>query len=196
MPLKPRFRAGLDIKANDFLNEFVVLKNIFSPIECEKIINLRGNKGSSYVTSETGPILNYLSRRSSTNFIHFNKHMTWVLDRISFVINEANKNLYKFNIAYLNDINILEYKPEGFFGMHLDVGMDQLSYRKLSLVAFLSNPEDYEGGKLTFYQKETNFTQDKGTVILFPSYLYHQVEPVTKGLRYTMVAWACGPPFK
>ena len=35
-----------------------------------------------------------------------------------------------------------------------------------------------------------------GTVIIFPSYTHHRVSPVTKGTRYSVVAWYGGPPFK
>ena len=32
--------------------------------------------------------------------------------------------------------------------------------------------------------------------IAFPSYVLHEVQPVTKGTRYSLVAWAAGKPFK
>jgi PKHD-type hydroxylase len=35
----------------------------------------------------------------------------------------------------------------------------------------------------------------KGSVIVFPSDVYHRVKPVTKGIRYSLVAWFLGPPF-
>jgi PKHD-type hydroxylase len=31
---------------------------------------------------------------------------------------------------------------------------------------------------------------------LFPSFVLHRVTPVTKGTRYSLVAWVSGPPFK
>jgi PKHD-type hydroxylase len=191
-----RFRAGLELKSNDFLNEFIVLKNIFSPIECEKIINLKGIKDQSYITTNSGPVLNYLSRRSTTNFVKFNKHMAWIVERLSYITSEANKNLYKFNISSLNDLNVLEYKENGFVANHFDLGKNDLSLRKISLVVFLSDPKDYLGGKLVFNPPKAAFLQEKGSVILFPSYLYHEVEPVTGGRRYTLVAWACGNAFQ
>ena len=36
----------------------------------------------------------------------------------------------------------------------------------------------------------------KGTVIVFPSSMWHKVEPVTKGKRYSLVAWAEGFDFR
>ena len=34
----------------------------------------------------------------------------------------------------------------------------------------------------------------QGSIIVFPSYMYHQVTPVTKGNRYSLVLWALGEP--
>ena len=36
----------------------------------------------------------------------------------------------------------------------------------------------------------------KGSIIFFPSFMPHQVAPVTEGVRYSLVAWFVGPPFK
>ena len=34
------------------------------------------------------------------------------------------------------------------------------------------------------------------SVIVFPSHVYHQVTPVTKGTRYSLVGWNLGYPFR
>ena len=31
--------------------------------------------------------------------------------------------------------------------------------------------------------------QKQGTLVLFPSYTLHEVKPVTKGVRYSLVGW-------
>ena len=36
----------------------------------------------------------------------------------------------------------------------------------------------------------------KGDIIVFPSFVHHKVNPVTKGTRYSAVQWWCGDPFK
>lgn len=38
--------------------------------------------------------------------------------------------------------------------------------------------------------------RDKGTVIIFPSYILHRVTPVTKGVRKSLAVWISGPRFK
>ena len=73
--------------------------------------------------------------------------------------------------------------------------------RKISVSAMLN--EDYEGGELQFKTLSpmceeliTTVKGKVGDVIVFPSYLNHRVIPVTKGARYSVVAWFGGPPFK
>ena len=76
--------------------------------------------------------------------------------------------------------------------------------RKLSAVITLSNPSDYKGGELMFkyFQNEKTKIESvkdilpKGSIIVFPSYVLHQVKPVTDGLRYSLVVWALGYPFR
>ncbi len=77
--------------------------------------------------------------------------------------------------------------------------------RKLSVTINLSEPGDYEGGLLNFdygphtageRYKECTEIKPQGSIIVFPSFLYHQVTPVTKGTRYSLVLWITGRPFK
>ncbi len=73
--------------------------------------------------------------------------------------------------------------------------------RKLSMTILLNG--NYQGGEFKFasYNKlesevEIPDFKNAGSVIVFPSFMEHQVAPVTKGTRYSLVAWFVGPPFK
>ncbi len=77
--------------------------------------------------------------------------------------------------------------------------------RKLSITINLNEPGEYEGGNLKFdfgpHAQGKRFHEcveirPQGSIIVFPSYTYHQVTPVTKGTRYSMVLWSLGEPFK
>ena len=35
----------------------------------------------------------------------------------------------------------------------------------------------------------------KGSMIIFPSHIWHRVKPVTKGIRKSLVGWIVGNPF-
>jgi len=77
--------------------------------------------------------------------------------------------------------------------------------RKLSVTINLNAPDEYDGGLLNFdygphtsgdRYKECTEIKPQGSIIVFPSFLYHQVTPVTKGTRYSLVLWVTGRPFK
>jgi PKHD-type hydroxylase len=56
----------------------------------------------------------------------------------------------------------------------------------------LSDPSEFEGGEFQFQENES-VKMKKGSVIAFPSFLKHQVTPVTSGKRYSAVCWINGP---
>jgi len=36
----------------------------------------------------------------------------------------------------------------------------------------------------------------KGSLVVFPSYIWHKVSPVTKGTRHSLVIWYLGNPYR
>jgi PKHD-type hydroxylase len=78
--------------------------------------------------------------------------------------------------------------------------------RKLSMTVNLNEPGAYEGGNLKFdfgphvrhreRYHECEEIRPQGSAIVFPSFVYHQVTPVTRGVRYSLVVWVLGKPFR
>jgi len=63
----------------------------------------------------------------------------------------------------------------------------------------LNDGADYDGGDLevSLGTNDKRVARTKGTVIMFPSYMRHRVLPVTRGTRYSLVAWLGGnAPFR
>ena len=77
--------------------------------------------------------------------------------------------------------------------------------RKLSMTVNLNNSNNYEGGDLKFdlgphstgnrYQV-CEESKKQGSIIVFPSFIPHQVTPVEKGTRYSLVLWSSGNPLR
>ena len=89
-------------------------------------------------------------------------------------------------------INLLKYKEGNFYSPHIDAF--HTVNRQLSFIFCLNN--NYDGGELFFFHPVTKkpYSQahlNVGDLIMFPSnFLYpHQVSPITKGTRYSVVAW-------
>jgi hypothetical protein len=110
----------------------------------------------------------------------------------------TNHESYKFSVTHSNQTDFLRYDVNGHYHTHLDTMLNPSmeNCRKLTTLLFLN--DDFEGGQL-FLQvsaKKHYPFQKTGTVLVFPSFLLHGVEPVTNGTRYSIVNWLVGPWFK
>jgi PKHD-type hydroxylase len=118
------------------------------------------------------------------------------------------ENVLKMNNQYFNfklseiveNIQYTEYDESynGHYDWHLDTGCGQNSTRKLTIVIQLSDTNEYEGGELQVQNGEKPCricNKEKGSMIIFPSFLLHRVTPVTKGCRRSLVLWIQGPVF-
>jgi len=125
----------------------------------------------------------------------------WLRDRLYGFAEEANRRAFAFDFTRCCDIQYTEYHAEekGHYNWHIDVSFtkDTPFDRKLSLTVQLSDPSEYEGGLFKIEnQTLPEWYREKGTVMVFPSYLRHRVEPVTKGVRRSLVAWFEGPRWR
>jgi len=77
--------------------------------------------------------------------------------------------------------------------------------RKISVTVNLTDGNDYDGGDLKFdygkHDRHKRFdtcteAREKGSIIVFPSFLPHCVTPVTRGTRTSLVMWCLGEPWK
>jgi PKHD-type hydroxylase len=139
-------------------------------------------------------------RRSKVAFILTTWEFSDIYLRLFEYVNRINNEFFKFHLSELSsNIQYTEYdeKYNGHYDWHIDMGPDEASRRKLSIVVQLSDPLEYEGGELQITDGGSNRVceKTKGTIIIFPSYLLHRVTPVTKGTRRSLVLWVTGPPF-
>jgi hypothetical protein len=108
-----------------------------------------------------------------------------------------NHQFWQYNITHSNQTEFLMYDINGKYEAHVDT-FHQLGNetRKLTCLAILN--DDFEGGKFFVQQGHEKIypPQEKGDIIVFPSFMVHGVEPVIKGKRFTVVTWLVGPYFK
>lgn len=137
----------------------------------------------------------------------------WLYDLLFPYVNEANElGRWKFIFDWAEPIQFTKYRKNQHYDWHNDSGVGKDfrnikshgKIRKLSLVASLSDPKDYEGGDFQFqFRNSIDPTQEetavqlksKGSIIVFPSYIWHKVKPITKGTRYSIVMWTSGWPY-
>ena len=192
---------------------------------CQKLIDLGGDtfqdgrvdrqneiSKAERITGKKGdPGLDVGSRSSDITWIN----EQWVYDLIFPYMETANEKAgWEFDIKSSETPQLTRYEKGGFYYWHRDGYGDQLSIykrpenkfldghvRKLSMTVLLN--ENFEGGDLQFsglsqkkVKVETPALGGMGSIIVFPSFMEHRVAPITKGVRYSLVAWFLGPPFK
>jgi PKHD-type hydroxylase len=181
----------------DQINLYAFWNNAFSKEECQTIINIAKNKG--LVKGTTKSHLKDV-RDSKISWLYPTDNMDWVFKRVTDITLNLNERFFKFDLFGLNEgFQFTNYKaPSGKYGKHVDRAIN-MAVRKLSISIQLTNPEEYEGGELCLYdggEEETIMDKTQGTLIMFPSYVLHEVMPVTKGERNSLVTWVTGKQFK
>tara|TARA_R110002051_G_scaffold11808_2_gene42551 strand:+ start:17577 stop:17936 length:360 start_codon:yes stop_codon:yes gene_type:complete len=112
------------------------------------------------------------------------------------LVKEVNDDMWRFDLeTFAGKAQFTRYDLSGHFNYHMDLGDDALSDRKVSVVVLLSDPADFEGGELQLFP-DTTIPMEQGDVVMFPSYMVHRLTPVTKGQRFSLVAWCGGVPFR
>jgi PKHD-type hydroxylase len=164
---------------------------------------LQNKAKSSAQAAEVGSAnkggVNESIRRSKTDWLHNNQETNWLFFRLGEIASKLNANYFGFDLVGFGEpLQLTHYDQieKGMYGWHQDYNA-QVS-RKLSLVLQLSDPSEYEGGNLQIMTgvEPQNVKKERGLLVAFPSYVVHQVTPVTQGTRQSLVAWISGPQFK
>lgn len=150
----------------------------------------------------------------------------WIYKEIHPFIHDANRLAgWNFDWDWSESCQFTKYGVGQYYGWHCDSWdqpysrpqnadgtwpMDHGKIRKLSVTISLCDPSEYVGGNLEFdfrnsmdtewkkgkTTKECVEIRPRGSIIVFPSFVWHRVTPVTKGTRYSLVIWNLGYPFR
>lgn len=169
----------------------------FTQEECKRIIEIGNNRTQKQATTHNNDKDNV--RKSKVAWLYPSDDMEWVYRRMTDIITDLNNRFFQFDLFGATEgFQFTKYQaPGGKYGKHIDSSPGTL-IRKLSFTLQLSKPEDYKGGDLVLYlgDKPETMKREQGFVALFPSYVLHEVKPVTDGTRYSLVSWITGKPFK
>lgn len=138
-------------------------------------------------------------RRSQVSWLNKTQDTTWLFEKLGHIASSLNAQYYRFDLTGFGEaIQLTNYdqSEHGMYGWHQDYNA-KIS-RKLSMVLQLTDPSQYEGGNLQFMTgvETQTIRKQRGLVAVFPSYVLHQVTPVTSGSRQSLVAWISGPAFR
>lgn len=187
--------------------EWVYNMNYFAKSDCEAIIAMAkelpvSDAGMGFYSEST----NSDYRRTKLRWVDHTTHPQFepVYSEIWKFARNINHDWFNFNITYLPPLQFTEYTEEdqSEYKSHQDVFWLNPTprHRKLTVVLQLSDPADYDGGDLCLEKigeyPPADRIKSQGTLIAFPSFVYHSLTPVTRGTRHSLVAWFEGPKFQ
>lgn len=142
-------------------------------------------------------------RSTKIKWIFLEKDIEWLFKKLIDKIRQVNQDNFDLQLKFVENLQFSEYneKDNGFYSTHNDCGrtgsLDNfVDIRKLSFTIQLTDESEYTGGELILYPEGAGkfvAPKEKGTIVFFESNISHEVTPVTKGVRHSLVSWVQGP---
>jgi len=157
-----------------------------------------------------------LKKKRDSNIVWLTEQ--WIYKEIQPYVHRANENAgWNFQWDRSEPCQFTKYNKGQYYDWHCD-GWDKPyqreagdpsngKVRKLSVTLSLSDKKDYTGGELEFDFRNLDPDKprkpvkckeilSKGSLVVFPGFVWHRVCPVKKGTRHSLVMWSLGWPFK
>ena len=193
---------------------------------CQQIIDTAKQKqGQVAVTGTEAKKLKQKNKLSKKDLLDLKKYRNsnivwlddpWIFNAVQPFIREANLHSgWNFEWSWSETAQFTAYHKNQHYDWHADswnkpYNCPELDnkhgrIRKLSVTVSLSDPKDYTGGELEFdfrnskkgnNKKVCKEIRPRGSIVVFPSFVWHRVKPVKSGTRYSLVIWNIGWPFK
>lgn len=166
---------------------------VFSPDECEKIIETFATSGGLYPSHKNVP-----GRDPATapRWISSADNATnWMYSRLLPLVTRWNDRWFKFRIDICADFKLFCVQPGDEAKWCVDMANYGYSRRKLSAMVVLSRPETYTGGTIEFFEDEygsRTFDMKAGDAIVYASWLQYRIQPVTEGRLWILSSWWMG----
>jgi PKHD-type hydroxylase len=215
----------MEILFMNLANYFWYFKSALTPRFCDDVIKYALQKkeriartGGFNKKDLTKEDIKNIQRKRRSDLVWLSD--TWIYKELHPFVQEANKQA-GWNYAWDRSeaCQFTKYKEGQYYDWHCDSwdkGYKKPGHpedgkiRKLSMTCQLTDGSEYSGGELEFdfrnyeppYRDESIHLRKateilpKGSIIIFPSFLWHRVKPITKGTRYSLVVWHLGYPFK
>jgi PKHD-type hydroxylase len=206
-------------------NYYWAFKSAIPPRICDDIIKYglskpedmarTGGYGDKDLNEEE--VLN-MQRKRKSDLVWLND--TWIYKEIHPYIHKANKDAgWNFEWIRSEPCQFTKYKLNQYYDWHCDSwdkpydkpnDPEHGMIRKISVTCQLTDGSEYVGGELQFDTRSydphmrdedkhvitSKEILPKGSIVVFPSFVWHRVQPVTKGTRYSLVIWNLGYPFR
>lgn len=177
----------------------VVARPLFTAADCEQTLDALDEEDwtAAAITSEGSRSAAYDDKVRSAKLQRLPTDDSWPFQQMVDALGEVNSEVFRFITSGIFDSDapsVARYSAEraDHFRPHQDAAGAHCR-RKLTFVVQLTDGDEYGGGDLLFKDGGIVAPRDRGTLIVFPSTLFHVVSPVTKGVRHALVGWVHGP---
>lgn len=108
------------------------------------------------------------------------------------IIEELSR--YDIDVSNVSEVQYVRYNIGGKFNWHSDIlptTRPDSRFRGITFSINVTDPDEYDGGELKIENGETmlELPKERGSYIMFPSYMRHQVFEVTRGTREAIILW-------
>jgi PKHD-type hydroxylase len=183
------------------LQAWIATHEMFTNEELARIWAIEGEQFKARVGLKDGHgDYNPKQRDSDITWISPHPDTHWLFQIIEDAVYEFNKH-FMMRLTHIHDLQKTEYRATsgGHFGPHIDDAWGVLKphgRRKLSICVQMSEPDEYDGGELRLYPQglaPVMMPKTRGMAVVFRSHIIHEVTPVTRGVRKSLVIWVSGP---
>lgn len=195
-----------NVTPTGWLPDFVIKRGLLTPDECRVVI--AAGQDVFYPAVRIDPdgttrVDTGFRACQTAHLLPGNPAYQIVTERLLEAVQELNEaygfEYYAEPSRMIPTVNLNRYEPGlGHIGWHTDVGgYEGTENCKLSLSILLT--DDFDGGEFRLnsgYHLEPLKDAKAGDLVAFPSFMLHQVQPVTRGERITAIVWLRGPRFK
>lgn len=203
-------------------NSYYYFKSALSEKFCDEVIHYAlqqketlGLTGSYEKDELNKKNIKKLKQIRNSDLVWLNEN--WIYKEVQPYVRMANEAAgWNFQWDSSEQIQFTKYKLNQFYDWHCDSWdkpydkpnepIQHRKIRKLSMTCQLTDGSEYRGGELEFDFRNKNPKENtihqckeilpKGSIIVFPSFVWHRVKPITAGTRYSLVLWNLGYPFK
>lgn len=163
--------------------EFRVIQHVFTAEECDLLIE-HGNRLPLEPADGSWPWID--QARSTTE-------PAWASERFVEHATRLNERQWHAGPLLMYPAFVfLRLSPGDWIPPHVDHHDD--GWDEVMLMAYLADPDDYEGGELLVSRQRQPIRPPRGCVIVMPRGWQHAVAPVRSGERWTMQRLFYAPP--
>lgn len=177
-------------------SHYYCIENAMAPEECNQLYSMIKENANSMAKPVPAK---GVTKTSEVDLCDYGK-VKDLMERPRHIIHDINKNFFGFNLFPASDfdlLNLASYKEDvkAEYDWHTDNVGGEMYDIKLTTIINLSSKE-YEGGELEFFINgplQVKGFDKQGSILIFPSWIPHKVNPITKGERISLTYFVTGP---